>query len=90
MKRINSDKEVPILIGKMLEKYNVTYEYILQNQKIDGVNWFQYYTFTEEEEKEFHLWFINRLTNTYRCSISLAEREYSYFNLMWGLKLKND
>jgi hypothetical protein len=85
MKRINAEKEVPILIEKMLNGRS-TYDFVMENQKIDGVPWFQYFTWDEEEEEEYRKWFMERFLKVHKYPKKLAEREFSWFNLMWGLK----
>lgn len=78
------------LINIMLKKYNVDYDYIVKNQTIEGLPWFEYYTFTTLEND-----FFERDAKVYlkskfkRWSKKTINREFNWFRLMWGLKIKD-
>ena len=80
------------LINTMLKKHNVDFDYVKENQTINGTPWFQYFTWTTTEEKEFKDFFIKHLTT--KCSPPMSkhrvEKEFSWFNLMYGLKIKDE
>ena len=84
------------LINMMMEKYNLTYDDILshvdENKRwiIDGKDWFQYYTFTEEEADEFREKAIELIKKRLRCSKANAKNEFSWWNLMYGLSVVRD
>ena len=64
--KLSSDDLVHLLLNKQLEKYGVTITDILKlpDNKIDGVYWYQYYTFDSEEEfNEWKEFCIDILTN---------------------------
>lgn len=85
------EEVIRILINKMLEPYKVDYDYIKENPVIDGKNWYTYYTMSEEQEKEFEAFAVDVLKKELRLNQVRAESEYSWFSLMYGLKvLKND
>lgn len=93
MKKIRRDKLVPYLIDKMLqgkiEGVEDRYQYVLNNDLDEnGIPWYEKYTWSEYEEKTYKDFFIETLTNntTPRFTLSMAEREWPYFNLMYGLK----
>lgn len=80
------EKAVVDLINKMFEisDHNVTYNDIL------GVeNWFQKYTMTVEQSKEFKKWGKKYLMKELHESAKSAEREMMWFNLQWGLTYSN-
>lgn len=79
---------IPIIIDKMLEKHGVDYAYVLENQQIEGVPWYTYYTFTKQEEKEFKEWFIKFVSKKIKFSKNYIEREYALFSLMYGLRIE--
>lgn len=94
MKKLNlrkdSAKIAEILINKELEKYNVTVDDIeCQGDVIDGKNWFQYYTFDNEEEflswKNFCIDFLTTKVSP-KISNCRAKEEFMWFNLQYGLK----
>lgn len=85
------EEVIRILINKMLEPYKVDYDYIKENPVIDGKNWYTYYTMSEEQEKEFEAFAVDVLKKELRLNQVRAESEYSWFSLMYGLKVvKND
>ena len=91
-KYIRNTKELmEILINKELEKYNTTLEDIkaLPDQQVNGVPWYQYYTFDSEEEyikwKEFCLDILMNHTRP-KYPKKSAMREFIWVDLMWGLK----
>jgi hypothetical protein len=78
---------VKTLINKMFELagYNIKYEDILDRKD----NWFQKYTMTEEQNKEWRKWGIEYLYKTKNHSKKWAEREISMLDLYCGLQIKN-
>lgn len=73
----------------MLEGNGVDKEYVLEHQVIDGIPWYNFYTMTVQEWKEWREWCLKYLRTTYLPK-SRVEREFEYFNLIWGLKLSDD
>ncbi len=50
-------------------------------------NWYQRKTWkNKEQETEWKSYFIKEARNDLKISKKSAEKEYSYFNLMWGWK----
>lgn len=92
IKKISINEATKILINKMLEKYNVDYDYIFDNQEIDGVPWYQYYTWTQEESDKYKEFFIDFLRHNIKPKFlkKQAIREWDWFNLMYGLKIKDE
>lgn len=85
------EEVIRILINKMLEPYKVDYDYIKENPVIDGKNWYTYYTMSEEQEKEFEAFAIDVFKKELKLNQVRAESEYSWFFLMYGLKvIKHD
>lgn len=78
------------ILDKMLEKYNIDTDYVGQNQEIDGVKWFEYYTFTTEEFEQWKDWAIKEIRKTMRWSKKRSESEFGYLNLMFGLKIEDN
>jgi two-component SAPR family response regulator len=82
------DKVLKFVVDKMLEPYNSSYEQVIEEPKIDGVFWYQYYTWGEGQKEEFKNFFIKTLTK--RCSpkysIDGAKREWAMFDLAYGLR----
>lgn len=75
------------LVNKMLEKHNVNYEYVLENPKIEGKDWFSYFTVTKEEAQEFKKFAIAEIKKAKRCGKHYAENYFNWFNFYCGLKI---
>ena len=73
-------------VNKMLEPHGVDFDYVLKNQKITGIEWFQYYTWTKSDREEYQKWFVAEMRKRLRIPKYRAEKEFASFNLMWGLK----
>lgn len=87
-KRINKELAVKLIIDKELQKYNVDMYYVMEHPKINGEDWFTYYTF--DSEKEFNRWKKFSL-KILKKAIPYADdyilnREFSMLNLMWGIR----
>lgn len=50
--------------------------------------WFRKRTWSQEQESEFRDWFVTTARKKMRWSKRLAEREFSWFNFMWGWKME--
>lgn len=87
----NSEYTGNILINKMLEKHKVDVEHVKTNPVIEGVSWFQHYTFTTEEHAAFKDFFIKYLMTECKPKETkkTAEKKFVWFDLMWGLKIQD-
>ena len=90
IERLNKD-----LINLMMKKYGITYDEIeshLDEKKqwlIDGKNWFEYYTFTKEEEQNFRKEAIDMIAKRLKMSKKTAAQEFGWWYLFIGLSLKD-
>lgn len=50
-------------------------------------NWYSKKSWTNEEFEKYKEWFVNRFAKAFKCHKSLAEKEFSWFNLMWGWRV---
>lgn len=82
------EKFIKTVINKMLNKHNVDYDYVKDNPEIEGVPWYQHYTMTTQEELELEKFFIS-LYKKMKLG-SRSEKEWAWFNLMYGLKIDNN
>lgn len=65
------------LIGKtMVDTYN-------------DDRWHQKWTLTSEQKKQFYKYSIKVIKKVFRCNTSRAIETYDWFNLVFGLKVKN-
>ena len=53
-------------------------------------DWYSLKTWTNTEEREFRKYFISEAKKKLGWSKSTAEKEYAYFNLMWGWKVSEE
>lgn len=81
---------VEALVNRMLEKYGVDYDFVLNNPKINGIEWFRYYSFTPEEDEVFKEWAIKFIKKHQRCSMNYAKQLYSWFSLFYGLTISKE
>ena len=79
------------LFNKMLEKHGVDYDYVMVNQYIDGLVWCSHYSWTQEESDEYKKWYIKFYQEnvTPRYSKKFLEHQWSWFNLQYGLRIKD-
>ncbi len=87
MKKNKRQIMVETLINKMFEiaGHNVTYEDIKDRKD----NWYQQWTMTEEQNKEWRKWGIELIKKD-RSLKKLANREMAFFDLMYGLKIQEN
>ena len=94
MKKLKlGDPELPkILINKMLEKHNVDYDYVIANPEIDGRVWCVHYSWTQEESDEYQKWWFDFYKNNVapKYSKKYLEKSWPWFNLQYGLRIKED
>lgn len=86
----DSEETGKVLINKMLEKHKVDVEYVKANPTIEGIPWYQYYTFTEEEHQQWKDFFINYVMKECKPKQNKkdAEKKFMWFDMMWGLKIQ--
>jgi hypothetical protein len=79
---------VETMINKMFEiaGHSVTFEDI----KGRTDNWYQQWTMTEEQNKEWREWGIKYLKKQKRLVVYYAERQMAMFDLNYGLKLETN
>lgn len=84
MAKRNTQVIAETLINKMFEiaGHEVTFE----NIKDRTDNWYQQWTMTEAQNREWVKWGIEYLRKQLKINKKLAEREMAMINLNWGLK----
>ena len=53
-------------------------------------DWYQRKTWTVEQSADFKKWFITETKKDLKFNKSMAEKEFSWFDLKWGWKVSND
>ena len=90
--KIGDPELIKILISKMLEKYEVDYDWVVANQNIDVKSWYSHFEWTLDESEEYRDWFVKFFQENVspRKRRDYLFREWQWFNLMYGLKVKNE
>lgn len=90
--KIGRDNIIKPLVDKMLELHNSSYEYVLENELIDGKLWCTKYEWTLAEAEEYKKWWIKFWQENVspKYSKRFLEKEWMWFNLMWGLRIKDE
>ena len=86
------DNIIKPLIDKMLEQHNSNYEYVLANEMIDNKLWCTHFEWTLGEAEDYKKWWIKFYQEnvTPRYSKKYLERQWQWFNLMYGLRIKDE
>ena len=87
------------LINKMLEPYGVDKQWVIDNSekiydkegrpiemKIEGVPWYQHFTWSEDQEKAWCNYAVTRLRKELKFTKPYATRYVTMLSLNWGLK----
>lgn len=76
------------LIDKMFEiaGHQVTFEDIKDRKD----NWYQQYTMTEEQNREWRDWGLDLLKKQGGILKARASTEMAFFDMMYGLKIENN
>jgi hypothetical protein len=87
---MKTDKERQLL-KELIDKMFEFAGHDLKFEDVEGRtdNWFQQYTMTEEQNKEWREWGTKFLTKKRRLGIKLASREMAWLDLYCGLKISD-
>ena len=95
MKRSEKVHDINVkLVNLMMSKYGITYDDIISHLDeskqwlIDGKNWSDYYTLTNDEFINFKKEAIEIIRKGLRCSKDYAGKEFSWFYLYTGLSVE--
>ena len=90
--KIGRDNIIKILIDKMLESKNSNYDEVVKTEMIDEKLWCTHFEWTLGEADEYKKWFIEFFQKkiTPRRPKYRLEKEWQWFNLMYGLKIKDE
>jgi hypothetical protein len=82
------------IINKSLEKYNLSMDDILKKQYIEGVEWYTYYTITQQEAESLKEWAYKYIKDNVISHGRLARAKFNkmfdYYDLQYGLKIENN
>jgi hypothetical protein len=80
-----------LILKELIDKMFELAGYDLKFEDVEGRNdnWFQQYTMTETQNKEWREWGTKLLTKKRRYGKKLADREMRMLDLYCGLKISN-
>lgn len=86
---MNKEQKYQQLIKELIDKmFEISgHPLKFENVKDRKDNWFQEYTMTEEQNKEWREWGIKHIKNKTRLSKKIAELEMAWLDLYCGLKI---
>ena len=67
-----------------IANHTMTFEQLLKEE--DG--WYQRYTMTTEQHKQWKNWTYKKAKKLFRWNKKHIQKEFMWFDLMWGLKIK--
>jgi len=84
-KIVNRENVAEHLVRKQLALIGKTFEEAEQNP-----NWYKEWEMEEEKFKQFEKESIEVLKKVFKCNTNKARKTFDWFNLMWGLKIKEN
>lgn len=86
--RISPEKAERNIINRMLRKHNVDIQHVINNPEIEGIQWYQYYTF--DSKKEYEKWrkySLKQFKRAYPYStLEYNEKRLNWIDFQYGLK----
>ena len=73
------------ILNKQLSYFNKTVDDVKDNEK-----WYEENSFTEEQFEEWKNFSIELLRKKLKFSKTFAIKQFSWINLMWGFKIKEN
>lgn len=82
------EKFLKKIINKQLKPYKVTYDYVKNNPKIEGEDWWYYYTFNREKDYlKWKKYTIKQIKKYYPyLNDKKVLQQFGLIDLMWGLR----
>lgn len=74
------------MFNKMLERHGVDYDFIIKNYQDPDKRFYEDYTWTMAEEREFVEWAEKLTRKKLGSTAKTAAKEVGWFMLMYGLK----
>ncbi len=80
-----TDKVLLEILNKQLSYFNKTVDDVKDNEK-----WYEENSFTEEQYEEWKNFSIELLRKKLKFNKTFATKQFSWINLMWGFKIKEN
>lgn len=86
--RINPVIAEKNIINYMVRKYNIDFDYVVSNPEIEGMSWYQYYTFNSEKEYEkWKKYALKQFKRAYPYSTEeFNKKRVAWLDFQYGLK----
>lgn len=86
MKKLNTEQFLEKAMNKMFQFVG----FKEWDKKFTEQNdWYLQKTWTSDQSNDFKKWFINEIKKDLKIKKDQAEKEWQWFNLMWGWKEQN-
>lgn len=88
MKNEKKKQALQDILNKMFEVsgHDLTFDDIQSME--DSVNWFQQYTMTKDQNKQWREWSVDYLRKKLRLTKVMAEKEIDWLDMQFGLKIR--
>ena len=79
------------IVKELIDKMFEISGHHLKFEDVEGRtdNWFQQYTMTEAQNKEWRDWGVKHIKKKKRCGTYIAEKEMAWLDLYCGLKISD-
>ena len=91
IRELSDDEIVRKCVNKELKPYGVDYDYVITNPRIEGKEWYNYYTFKSDKEylkwKKYCIYLLKKrypyLTEEY------IQHKFTWFDLQYSLRMES-
>ena len=83
--KVSKENIVMHLIEYQLSMSGTTWSDVKDDEK-----WYFNNTLTSEQAEEFKKYATPLIKKTFKCSLEKAKKEFMWFDLSWGLKIKEN
>jgi len=81
-------KKINIFLTKALTKMFELIGEVYSDDRVKEERWFSKKEWSIEKRNEFKVWFYEQAKKDLKWNKNTIEKEYCWFNLMWGWKVK--
>lgn len=81
-------KKIDIFLTKALTKMFELIGEVYSDDRVKEERWFSKKEWSIEKRNEFKVWFYEQAKKDLKWNKNTIEKEYCWFNLMWGWKVK--
>jgi hypothetical protein len=82
-----TEKHLKDIINYALRNFNADYDYVLKNQVINGVTWYEYFWDDDKSKAEFMDWLRKYVKKNFKQHKNRVDSVAGLIDLCYGLKL---